>query len=106
MDSTTDPELAAALQAAGLSLSPSPNAVDHFDRAFGPHPARPTDLADGAALFDRLTSQPHAAVLPFRSSAPPQTDAHYALAARNGGELSDAAQEAMRQARERDGPST
>ena len=91
------------LLAAGLPVPTDVDAVSRFDRAFGPHPSRPGDLDEGAALYDRLTtSAPR--ILPMRPSQPAQDefDVSYALAARNGGEISDEVREAMRRARESD----
>ena len=107
MDFLLDPELTAALRAAGLPFPTSPHAVERFDHVFGPHPARDTDYAEGAALFDRLSAPASARILPFQSSSTArQTDDLYALAARNGADISLAAQEAMRQARDDDPPAT
>ncbi len=110
-DHLLDPQLAADLQAAGLPFPTDADAVERFDRVFGPHPPLPPHLADGGALFDRLVQRPAAIIhpLPLRSPLQSEVDESYALAARNGGDLSDETRRLMRQAREQhdaDDPAT
>ena len=100
-----DPQLAADLRDAGFPFPTTPSAVEYFDAVFGPFPSLPVHVADGGALFDRLTSSQPARIIPLHPRPVVQPDPGYALAARNGGDITEEARERMRRAREEPDPS-
>lgn len=106
------------LQAAGWIFPTTPDAIRRSDEALGPPPPLPPELADGGALFDRITakgatpeddenSDDHnpsrtqgARIHRHPSAEDREIGEAFARAAREGREIPPEVEERMRRARE------